>query len=285
MENINKEKMIKYVKGNKVKVGLIGAGGLLVLVLVLNGLIAMFSGNDRIYNTQSGYDDEYMEQEMLGSDFAAPTTMMIKSSRGISADIMPITPQSEGAYDNADERKLVKNGNLSLVVKDIEIAQSTIKQITKNFKGFVQSSNFSENEQYGYYGNERRVSSISKRGYFEIKVPVASFENAFSEFKKSALKVNNESISGSDVTEQYADLESQIANKKSEVTQYREIMRKASKIEDVLKVTQYLNRAQSALDSLQGRMNRLSNQVELSTIRVDIISEKDVEAFGVTWAP
>ena len=285
MENFTKEKMLGYARNNRTKAALVAASALLVLVIFVNGIYAVFFEDFKSNNVAGyGYDSVYAGNEMIESDFAESRMAKGISLSGMVADTMPYPtmPQSEGVYDDESERKLIKNGNLSLVVKDIEVAQGVIKAVTKRFGGFVQSSNFSENEQYDYYGNERRIASVSKKGYFEVKIPSANFENSFSEFKKTALKVNNESVSGNDVTEQYADLESQIANKKSEVAQYREIMKRASKIEDVLKVTQYLNNAQSALDRLQGQMNRLSNQVELSTIRIDIVSEKDVEAFGIT---
>jgi hypothetical protein len=288
MNNINIKEIRDYLKKNKTKSVTMGIVGLFIVTFILQGLMSFFSQHGN-YEVEGDYS---YSNKMDGSNRGIVSDMkesqMVNNSKSLSREsyTLPILPvKSEGIYNDISERKLVKNGNLSLVVKDIETAQAVVVQITKDFNGFVQSSDFSENDQYNYYGNERKVSSVSKTGYFQIKVPSREFENAFSRFKEIALKVNNESVSANDVTEQYSDLESKINNKKVVVIQYREIMKKSSEIEDILKVTQYLNNAQGDLDRLQGQMNRLSNQVELSTIMINIISEKDVEIFGVTWAP
>ncbi len=289
MKNLSKEKVVGFVKKNKAKSTLIASGVLLISVLALGGLFSLF-GSMKSYsysdNENASSFDGGMEQ-----DFAEPSMALLKSGRGVSGKMIspnypPNFDQGEGKYDNAADRKIIKNGNLSLVVKNIENSKNSIENIVKNNSGFISNSNFSENEDYRYDKNgQRKLSSVRKSGYFTVKVPSKNFEKTFSELKKVALKVNNESVSGNDVTEQFADLKTQLKNKKSEVDQYRKILEKAVKVEDVLKVTQYLNTAQTQFERLQGRMNRLSNQVEMSTVSVNITSEKDIEVFGVTWSP
>ena len=199
----------------------------------------------------------------------------------MAESMMPMMDDGEAIYDEDVERKIVKNGNLSLVVKNIDLAKTEIKNITQEFDGFIQSSNFSENDNYEYHNGERRIKNSTKHGYFDLKIPSDKFELAFDKYKAVSLKVNNESVSGNDVTEEFLDIASQIKNKKAEIEQYRIILKQAKKVEDILQVTKYLNSAQTELDRKQGRLNYLSNQVELSSIRIEIVSEKDVAVFGV----
>lgn len=279
---INKEKIISFIKEWKKSFIALGIF-LMIVVLLIGSLLILINTNSNGFsggiNGSSGFSN--------GSDFAMMDSVSSSPQRKmmVSNDIEPIHNDSVAEYDKEVERKIIKNGNLSLVVKSIEIAKDEIQKITKKYNGFIQSSNFRENEDYGYYNGERKIKNSTRSGYFDLEIPSKDFEKAFGEYKKVALKINNESVSGRDITEEYVDLESQIKNKQAEVNQYRDILKKAEKIEDILKVTQYLNSAQSQLDSKQGRLNYLSNQVDLSSIRIDIISEKDVEVFGIVWSP
>ncbi len=286
MKKLNKKKILKFVRENKVKVALGGLGGLLILFLVVVGLLTIFvkpQPQGVAYLRENG-----MEEEMMDYDSLAPMAVS-KASRGSSFRTMPIPVEEfgEGKYRSTEERKLIKNGNLSLIVKNVDEFQRKAKNIVESRGGFIAKENFSENKKISRYDRGRRVdlATSSKSGYMEVKVPNKNFDETFYSLKEISLKVNNESVSVRDVTEQYADLKTQLKNKKAEVEQYRKILAKAEKIEDILKVTQYLNTAQTQFERLQGRMNLLSNQIALSTIRINIVSEESVKVFGVTWSP
>ncbi len=278
------KKILSFIKKNKVKAGFIGFGIFLVLILILNGLVAII-GNNSMKPDMLSFGQESSTTDMEMSSFSTNTVGRSMSKM----NIMSIPNfENEGKYDESIERKIIKTGNLSLEVQNIENAKNNISEIVKRYKGFIQSSNFSEVERYNHndFRSENRISPpISKSGNFTLKIPSANFDKAFEELKLVALRVSNESVSRSDVTEQFADLETQLKNKKAEVDQFRKILERAIKIEDVLKTTQYLNSAQNQFERLQGRMNRLSNQITMSTIRVNIISEKEFEVFGITWSP
>ena len=203
-----------------------------------------------------------------------------------SVMLRPDFQESQSLYDKSMERKLVKRGSLSLIVENMDKAKSEIERITKSFGGFVQDARFSEK---GYLNSLQNYSAKTKKGsksgYFEVKIPTEKFSEAFSAYKATALKVEGESVSVNDVTERYLDLETQIKNKKAEEEQYRQILKKAYKVEDVLKVTQYINKTRMEIERMQGRLNFLKNQVLLSSIRINLISEKDMEFYGVVWSP
>jgi hypothetical protein len=104
-------------------------------------------------------------------------------------------------------------------------------------------------------------------------------------FKKVAVKVSNESVSSNDVTAQYVDLEAEVKNYKAEEIQYREIMSKAVKIEDVLNVSAKLAEVRGKIDRTQAQINYLSRQVEMSTISLSLTGESEVKIFGIVWRP
>ncbi len=255
-----------------------------IVILLVLSIIYQLVGNGSSYKNAVTFAEGAMDMAMAPSDSMFEQKSISKRSYQNS---MPLEiDQGVNKYDKNIERKIIKNGNLSLVVKDIKKAKQEIENITSQYHGFIQSANFSENEYKNYNNRYKEVrESISRSGYFDVKIPSKDFKAAFGDYKKVALKIENESISASDVTEQYLDLETQIKNKQAEEDQYRIILKRSGKISDVLEVTKYLNSARKERERLQGRLNYLSNQVELSSIRINIVSEKDVEILGIVWSP
>lgn len=171
------------------------------------------------------------------------------------------------------DKKIIKNGSLSLIVKNTEESIFKINDIAKSFEGFLENSNVYE------------VSEGVKSGNITVRVPSRNFMNAMEALKKVAVKVSNESISSNDVTAQYVDLEAEVKNYKAEETQYREIMSRAVKIEDVLNVSAKLAEVRGKIDRTQAQINYLSRQVEMSTISLSLTGESEVKIFGIVWRP
>lgn len=169
-------------------------------------------------------------------------------------------------------KKIIKNGNLSLRVGSIDKAAGKITEVAKNNQGEVSSSNFS---QYG---------SSSKSGSMTVKVPVANFEKAFSELKEVAIIVTNESTTGQDVTEQYADLQAQLRNKQTEEQAFVRIMDQAGKIEDILAVQRELSRVRGQIEQLQGKIKLLESQTDMSTIGISLSEDTNVTIVD-SWRP
>jgi len=286
MNTLQKIKNNAYVRKNK---GLLGAIVLLILILLL--MASSMFGINPITQSQS-YN--YIQQEDQSRGFISADSVekgyVLSSKPGVSESIgypePPYVPGGEGEYDKDEERKLIKNGSLTLVVQNIGQSRQTIELEARKLGGFVSQANFSEEgirPQNNAYTDIRE--HVTRSGYLTIRIPENKFIEAMTAFKKQALVVQNENVSSSDVTEQYADLETRITNKKAEESQYRLLLTKATKIEDILQITQYLNKTRSEIEQMEGQLNRLSNQVTLSTVTVYLTAEEDIEIFGVVWSP
>lgn len=180
-------------------------------------------------------------------------------------------PSSSGEYPN--NKKIIKNGNLNVVVTSAEDTSLKIENIAEKADGFVENSNIYE------------VSDGVKSGYLTVRVPSEKFASVIKEIKKLALKVENESVNSSDVTALYVDLEARISNLKSEEKQYQEVMKKATKVEDILQVTKYLSSVRGEIERYQGELNLISRQVSMSLITVNMTSQAEIEVFGIVWRP
>lgn len=185
-----------------------------------------------------------------------------------------LSPDQEMAGEGElTERKIVKNGSLSLLVKKAEGAAEKIKEAAERAGGYTQ------------YFNIYEVEEGVKRGRVTVRVPAESFDGVMDEIKGMAVKVEEENENTSDVTERYLDLEARLKNRKAEEEQYMEIMDRADDVEDILNVASRLSDVREKIERLEAQIDYLSKQVNMSTISVNLTSEAEVEVLGVRWRP
>ena len=171
------------------------------------------------------------------------------------------------------EKRIIKNGNLRLKVESTEKSVEEIKDIAKQFKGDVYNVNIYQSGKNGLQGN------------VVVKVPVAEFENAFDAIKKIGDQVLSQSVSSSDVTEEYIDLQAQIRNKKAEEETFRRLLEQSGRLEDVLKVTREVARVRGEIDRLEGRIKYMESQTDMATINVTLVEYEQLTSGQNTWKP
>jgi hypothetical protein len=194
--------------------------------------------------------------------------------RSIDFQAAPMAQMSDESAGNIPiaEKKIKKNGRLSLKVDDADRSAEEISKIAKDNGGEVFSSNF--------YQTKNEVKS----GTIVVRTPVANFEKTFAEIKKIASLVVNESTSGDDMTEQYVDLQAQLRNKQAEEEQFSKILANAQKIDDVLAVTKELSRVRGTIEQLQTRVKYLEQQTDMSTISINVSEDENITVID-SWRP
>ena len=156
-----------------------------------------------------------------------------------------------------EERMIVRNGDMSLVVKDVLAARDEIAQLAKKFDGYVVSSWISGEEE-------------EMRGNISIRVPDDKFELALAELRSLAVRVKSESTSSRDVTEEYIDLEARLKNAEATENQYLSLLEKAEAVEDILKIYDSLSRVRYEIEQIKGQMQYLERTSSMSFISVHL---------------
>ena len=113
---------------------------------------------------------------------------------------------------------------------------------------------------------------------------------ALQEIKKGAVRVSSESVTGQDVSEEYADLGAQLANLHATETELRQLLttvrERTQKASEVLEVYKELSKVRGDIDRLQGRVDFLKQMTAMSTINVDLIPDQLSEPFiEPGWRP
>lgn len=247
-------------------------GALIILFIAFVTFEKTMLGNSLVmkssdYSYGSALQDLSRESAPMATGSALSNPLSASKMAGNSA-----TDESVPTELPEADKKIIKNGNLSLKVDNTDKANIDITKIAKDNGGEVASSSF------------RQSGTSVKSGYITVKVPVANFEKTFSDLKKVASLVISESTSGTDVTEQYVDLQAQFKNKQTEEEAFTRIMAQAQKIDDILAVQTQLSRVRGEIERLQGRIKYLESQTDMSTITINLSEDANISMVD-KWRP
>ena len=180
-----------------------------------------------------------------------------------------------GATAEAAERKIIRNGELTLEVASTTDTLHRVASIAAANGGFVVTS---ESKQRENVDPGQRTLDIK----LVVRVPSAQFGVTVDEIKKLATNTPQENITGQDVTEEFIDLEARIKTQKALELQFLEIMRQAYKVADALEVQRQLADVRTDIEKLEGRKRFLENRASLSTITVNLQTPKPAIAVTST---
>jgi hypothetical protein len=157
-------------------------------------------------------------------------------------------------------RMLIRNGELSLLVSDVDRAVDRVTQAATDSFGYILTSRT-------WYEGEFKHATIT------IGVPSEEFENTLRRLRGLALKVLDENTSGTDVTDEYVDLESRLRNLEATEARIREFLEKARTVKEALEVNAQLSQITGEIEQVKGRMNYLRDRAAYSTITVQLLPD------------
>lgn len=100
-----------------------------------------------------------------------------------------------------------------------------------------------------------------------LRVPAAKFDAALEGLARLGTVVERK-VEVRDVTEEYTDLDLRLKGKQALLARLQELMKKADKVEDMLKFEVEISRLTTEIEQLEGKLRLLKNQVLLSCIAV-----------------
>ena len=125
-------------------------------------------------------------------------------------------------------RKLIRDGEMSIEVRDFDATARKIAEIAQLFGGYVADSQAS--------GDGGRRS-----GTMTIRVHAGSFDEAVKALRALG-KVQTEHVGAQDITKAYTDLEARLRVKSEAAERIREILKtRSAKLADVLKARKNLS--------------------------------------------
>jgi len=154
---------------------------------------------------------------------------------------------AEPAAAPATERLLVYRGEIRLEVARPEEAVERFLAVVRDWGGYLQ-----------------RQSGTT----VTVRVPAKQFDAAFA-LLRTCGRVLAESRSADDVTEEFTDLGIRIENARKSLERLREILQKADKVEEILKVEEQMRRLTEEIERMEGKRKLLADQVAMSTLQAE----------------
>lgn len=189
-----------------------------------------------------------------------------------------ISPQAKMAYspianDNfapnaGQDRMVVKDTSLSLQVKSVNQGVETIEKTAVSAGGYMVNSNLN-------------VPEGAASGSITIRIPEAKRTEVLAALKALAVKTVSEYVQGTDVTDQYQNLEEQLRLITVSKSKFEEIQRQAIRVQDILEVQRELINLQSQIDSIRGQQKYLEQTSKLTRITIYLSTDE----FALPYTP
>ena len=229
--------------GNKKKTEfLVKSACFLVFVLFLAGVAGCAGSGSMDAVAESPPAAPEMGRDMADSGFsmassanqAAFEEMEVKGSAGEAA--------VNQTQENSGRRYMVQRSSLTLEIADLEEAAESIRAGVEQMGGYVASLNFYD------LTRERR------RGQISLRVPEEKYTRAILWLQEQG-EVKNIEESAEDVTMRYIDLEARIANLQAQEQRIRELLEKATDIENILQIEKELTRIRGIWSPCRASLN------------------------------
>jgi len=145
-----------------------------------------------------------------------------------------------------EDRMIAYTASLELTVKDKEETSKKINEQVKNNNGFIV--------------RETENSIVAR-------IPSANMDD-YLKFAKTLGKVERETRTGTDITDQYMDNVLRMDNLKNVRNRYLTLLNQANSISDILAIEKELERVNLEIERLEGRIQYAQQSVAYSNVTI-----------------
>lgn len=231
------------------------------IFLITIACMSVFISCNSSRNESPGYnnpEESYAPQLSIESGKTAERDMAMDESGG--RDESPQVNTQNPA--TAGPKKIIKDGHMTVKTKDIAASKKAMDDVLNSLKA--------------YYETEELQNSDRQTSYnLRIRIPSENFEQLIASIESGGDEIMHKSVQTRDVTEQYTDIETRLANKRGYLNRYKELLGKANTIKDILAIEEQIRPLEEEIESQEGRLRYLSDQVAFSTLHMTLYSEKE----------
>ncbi len=233
-----------------------------VTLIILAYLLYPQFNIGNVYRSSLDYDSGY--------GGSVPSTMI-----GYDSSEMKIAPSNyEAPVTEATDRMVITNSNMSLLVEDVRLASDSVEQKAKALGGYSVNKYINTPFEGG-------------SGYITIRIPLDKRDEMVSFLREAGVRVLSENIDAQDITDQYEDLDAQLAQLEKTMVRLQIIYEQAVTVQDLLNVQSQIQNQQRSIDSVKGRIQSLEAQSKTTLISVNMSTDELALPYspGAPWRP
>lgn len=167
---------------------------------------------------------------------------------------------------SVDGPQIITTVQVTVTVDDPISAADDAARIADRFGGSV-----ADRSERAGAGNDQGSAQLT------LRIPSASLTKALEELKELGV-ARETTINSTDVTAQSQDLAARITALRTSVDRLLDLLSKASSTDNLLAIETALSERQANLESLESQKRNLDSQVQLSTVNIYLVSERDTPA-------
>jgi hypothetical protein len=165
-----------------------------------------------------------------------------------------------------DDQQLIYTAELTVRASDVGTALSRAESIVTAAGGYV-----SAESSAGGPGQPAAAASAS----VTLKIPAAVYQPTLGELTGSGLGTQLDlSQQAQDVTQQVADVGSQVGSDEAAITQLRALLKDAGNVGSLLSVQDQINAEESALESMLAQQQALNHETAYATVTLTILGPR-----------
>lgn len=229
--------------------------------------------SDEAIHSESTMVSDQVQHENDEQSTVTPPPPPLNSSVKFTAPVITDEPiEEEGSMQpqmeattkqgNAIEKKIIKDGSISIKTMDIGLCKKHVETLVKQLGGYLDAEYLQNDDQQISYD-------------LKVRVPASRFEKLLAALETGKDEVTSKNIQARDVTEEYVDIFSRLENKKLYLKKYKELLAKASNVRDILAIEEQIRNLQEEIESKEGRLKYLDDQVSFSTLDIHLFKEKE----------
>lgn len=154
------------------------------------------------------------------------------------------------------DRSIVKTGEITVEVDNVAETTGSVRALALQLDGYISSSS---------------QGDLQESAMLTMRIPADRFDEAVQGIHDLGGEVKAEATREDDITTTVVDTEARLANLKAAEEQYRALLEKAEKIEDILAIQNQLFQVRGEIESMQAQLEYLNDQADMATLTVTVI--------------
>ncbi|OGC69611.1 hypothetical protein A2415_03500 [candidate division WWE3 bacterium RIFOXYC1_FULL_39_7] len=175
--------------------------------------------------------------------------------------IVPPADYQVAPTPEIQDRMMITESYISLQVENVT---SSIEQIKSNVienKGYIVST-YLDRPEFG------------ENATLQVRVPSEYIDELLVYLRGNSVKVVTENITGTDITDQYVDVEERIKQLESNKARLETILNSARTVEDIMKVLPHIQSIQNQIDNYKGQIQYLEGASSTSLVTIYLSTDE-----------
>jgi hypothetical protein len=160
----------------------------------------------------------------------------------------------------AHPKKLIKNATLSIEVRNLKQSTIDIKRLLEKYHASIES------EQYLQHYNRTEQQ-------WTIRSKPEQLDALMEELVAIGVRIETRASQVQDVTRGYIDIETRLRTKQEVLQQYQVLLKRATKIEEILKIQEHLRIVTEEIESSKAQLKSWDQEVQLATLQLVLFQE------------